>query len=225
MFDVFISDLGLDACDEVMFRLVQRDWQTDELSLMRSKWFDYRFLHPVIATYTYAQAFETIYHRMVRTHLGGSVRRVFKTYDLLRMDKATACGLWRGRQCADALGMPYEVYLDQAFTLRLAYWKQGNLPRPTQLYADMILDAMPERWAELQAGKLFYGAHQELRTHRFVGTSPQLDHHEWLFTQAGKRSNPAAIMRRFYDEDLIPAEKVVARLGAAAETHFASPAL
>ena len=220
MFDIFIDDLDRDQCDEFMFRCINKDHQGDELALMRAKWFDYRFLHPVIATYTYAQAYEATYKRILRANFGRKVPRVFKSYDLSKVDRPTLAGLWRGRQHADALCVPYDVYVDLAMRARLDYWDRTSMPRATHLYGDLVIERVIAGWDELQAGRLHYGAHQEFRTHRFVGTSAQLDHHEWLFGQAALRVNQAVIMRRFVDEDLIPAEKVVSRLGDLARSHF-----
>ena len=214
MYDLFIDELKTDAADELMFRHIRADWQSYELGLMRSKWFDYRFMHPVVATFAYAKAFDASYRRHFRASFGNvPLKRVFKNYDVFRCEKTTIAGLWRGRQHADALGMPYDIYTDLALADVLRFWKQPNMPRPLQLYSAVIVEQVGAQWEELQAGSLRYSTHENYRTHRFCGTTAQLDHHEWLFAQAGKRANPLPIMKRFYEEDLIPFEKIEARYG------------
>lgn len=213
---IFGLDLDPDACDAIMAHR-NKDWVEIERALFSGKWFDYRFMHPVHATCIYAHEFAKAYrryYRMAVDHRRAEHVRIFKDGDWTQAKPNTIAGLWRGRQVADAAGMPYAVYLDQAFDLALRYWKQDHLPRPQQLYSDLITDRIGERWENLQEGILYVSTHPNFHNEFYRGLKAQDDHHEWLMAQAMKRGNMAWLLNRMvYDQQLLPEDKVRARFG------------
>lgn len=213
---IFGVDTPILECDALAMQCVRKDWQGYERGLFTSKWFDYRFMHPVHATYLYAhewqiahrQAFGRTFDRKAAEHI-----KLLKHEDIFACDKAFLAGLWRGRQHADALCMPYDLYLQLALEAALKYWKQKYMPRPMHLYSANICESVVQRWEELQSAKLYVGAHVELRSYNYQGTDAQNAHHEWLLAQAMKRSNPVPCLTQFYEDDLLPVEKIRVRFG------------
>ncbi len=114
---------------------------------------------------------------------------------------------------ADAIGTPYDFAFEAFFRHTLRYWKQEHLPRPWQIFNDWVCDAVTKEWAEAKRSKLIYSTHFEYRTHQYVGTRDQNDHHEHLMELATLRHDPIPPLARFYDEELLPIEKIVARFG------------
>lgn len=211
-----------------------------ELDLFKSKWFDYRQLTPLQATRVYIDSYEEPYRRHFATNFDKNIAKFIKPISVesimaglremqepepegltalakkerdKRIYKARTAliGCWRGRQCADYLGMPYGVYIDLALTYRLNYWNRNNMPQPTHLYSKMVVEKIQERWPELQERKLFLSDDPAYLVQNFRGIGHQKDYHEWLIAQAQKRSNPPFFLAQFINDDLLPMELVELR--------------
>ena len=214
---VFGLDLEPEACDRLIWTHVRKDWFKHEGALFTSKWFDYRFLNPVQATYLYAHEFVKVYRRVYRStidHTRAEFVRPLKADDLFECPSHQISAVWRGRQVADALGMPYDVYLDLAIEGALKYWDRAHLPKASQLYSDRVCDFVIDQWVRRQEAVLYYSHHKAYRMQFYIGTSTQNDHHEWLLEQVAKRG-PAAfnLINDAVDNDLLPLSKIKLRFG------------
>ncbi|WLR91025.1 hypothetical protein [Shinella zoogloeoides] len=213
--------------DIVAHRFIQNQKTLQfETDLFASKWFDYRHLTPLAATRLYIQAYDGVYRRHYAVNMDHNAAKYVRTISIDEIfggldapessthKKAkshfTAC--WHGRQMADMLGMPYEVYLDLAFEYRLRYWNRPYLPQPQHLYSDMVVDRVQQRWPELQAARLYTSDHPAYLIENYQNLPQQNDYHEWLFKQAGLRANPGEMLGRFVNEDLLPVEKIKGRV-------------
>jgi len=202
-----------DDRDDLMFRHVRPDWQRYELDLYTSKWFDYRFLDPVSATYVYAHAYKTIYRRLYRStidHKAAEHIHPLKHEDLFQCPKEVISAIWRGRQHADALGMPYEVFIEFAMEGRLRYWNQRHLPRPQHLYSAHVCEMVMEKWAKTLGNRFFYGRHPIFLTSNFEEMPVQIEHCEWIMTQVKARPS---VLNEAYRMNLLPARFIVAEYG------------
>lgn len=207
--------------DLFAWKYVSKELMDHELGLFASKWFDYRQLTPLQATRLYIQAYGDIYRRHYRANFDRRAAEHVKPLSVdgiwagllenISKSRRAFIGCWRGRQIADFLCMPYEVYIDLALQFRLNYWQQRNMPQPTHLYSEMVVEKVQERWEELQTRKLYLAEDNAYIVQNYVGARHQDDYHEWLMTQAGKRTNPAQFLARFIEDDLLPKEKVEAR--------------
>lgn len=205
-----------DECDRLMFSHVRREWIDYEGALFTSKWFDYRPLNPVDATYLYAHHFKVAYraaYRCTIDHKAAPNVKPLKKDDLFDCPQIQIAGIWRGRQHADALCMPYNLYIDFAMKARLAYWNRNHLPRPCQLYSEQVVNRVIKQWEDHQRGFLLFGTHSAYKNEAYVGTTAQNDHHEWLFSQIDKRDNGFIPLVNLYTSGLLPIEKITARLG------------
>lgn len=196
-----------------------------EADLMALKWFDYRHMTPLQATRLYIQAYTDAYSRFVREVQDIELARVISPTNIDSIFRKLALGsgpkftngksqlksAWHGRQVADLLGVPYDVYVNKAMELRLRYWNRAQLPQMRHLYGEMIIDRMPGEWFELQGASLYLSDHPAYLVQNYCGTQAQNDYHEWLFRQAEMRPDKPAIMARFINDDLISYEKVRAR--------------
>jgi hypothetical protein len=206
-----------EGVDELMIRHVRKDRIAIEGALYTGKWFDYRFMTPVEATRIYAVEFEKAYRASYRHNVetrAAPFIRIFKTKDLFREEKGTISGIWRGRQIADAMGIPYGIYLTLAFKARTGWWQQKHLPRPTQLYSDLVTEMAAEAWEKFQDARLFYSTLPQYRNENYAGLAAQNDHHEWLLLQAAKRGgSPATLADMVYGQKILLDSKVRARFG------------
>lgn len=239
--DIYGLDTDADTAARIMSTFVRNDWIEMEPALYRGKWFDYRFMNPVQATYLYAHEFLKFY-RMTYAKNFSSKKGAFVTpikptllfhipddadKKTVTKIKQRASGVWRGRMFADAMGMPYAEYLEFAFHCRMRYWKQPQPPRPQQLYSDLVTDLAASAWDERQGAKLFFSrlpqyknGSYELMQQMLNGVSMegkmlhQDAHHEWLFQQVDRRhDNPELIANLIWGQNVLPVEKVRSRLG------------
>lgn len=195
-----------------------------ELELYATKWFDYRELTPVQATRRYIDVYGDIYRRHFSTNVDSKIAQYIKPITIERIWKGLGegnrrtrrefTGCWRGRQVADALGMPYHIYIDLALTYRLRFWKQRNLPQPFHLYGEWDVEKIQGKWEEMQATRLYLSEEPAYIAQNYRGVAHQKDYHEWLMKQAFLRSNPPAFLARFINDDILPLDKVEARYDA-----------
>jgi len=213
---IFGLNLSNERYDEIFMQHVKKEWQAYEGSLYRSKWFDYRFVNPVMATYIYCHHYEVIYRRIYRKTIDLRISehiKVLKHEDLFSCSSSFISGMWRGRQHADAMGMPYQVYIEMAFNDRLRFWRRAYLPQPQMLYSGDLTRNVGEEWEKHQSGILYTGKHAAYKNENYHDLPAQNDHHEWLLAQADKRANGVDILQQFLDAGLIPIEKIQARFG------------
>ena len=215
-----IFGLNLDhmECDRIWSLLgFKKEWSTFEVPLFGSKWFDYRLLHPVQATYLFAHKLTETYKRAYAENFDESRAayvRGFTGSDVMMNSKpGVASGMWRARQHADAIGCPYEVYL-QIVVDKLMRLNRSAMPFVTELYQGWVVEAAQIGWEERQAGRLYLAEHEAFRNQNYVGLGYQNAYHEWLFAQAGKRDSLPRWLGRFvFRDEILPAEKVIARYG------------
>lgn len=116
-------------------KLISPELLTDERNLMTSKWYAYRFMSPLEATELFArqyrEAFRGSFRQNVDAQSAGNVRGVAHL-DRSKPSK-TFTQVWKARQRADELGVPYREYLWFSFD----FWtrrERRKLPQPNQLH-------------------------------------------------------------------------------------------
>jgi len=120
----------------------------NELKLMSVKWFDYRIQHPVVSTYQFAKEYMAVYRNYYQKTIDcerGKYVKSFKGQD--PWISSQAGGFIKGRQFADELGIPYDLFIGEAFSF-LFNKKWHHLPRPCHLYADDVLESVAVKWEE-----------------------------------------------------------------------------
>jgi hypothetical protein len=188
---VFGVDVSTLDADRLVKTFLKRAYKPDiERALYTGKWFDYRFMNPVAATYQFAHEFKKVYRREFKRNID-SYKGEFITPlpdDLFNAPATTIGGIWRARQIADAMGMPYEIYLDRAYHWALSYWKRKYLPRPCHLYSDLVTDRTAIDWVEHQHTYLYYSKlPQYLNVNYDARVKTLDDHRAWLRDQLALR--------------------------------------
>lgn len=214
--------------DYIVSNFISQEFQEFDRMGWSNKWFDYRHMTLLQATHRYMEVYGDIYRRIFAREFDRERAEHIKplNFELIlaalrpngQMDnkkvtkaKKQLVGCWRGRQIADMLGMPYEVYIDLAFTYRMRRWKQNTMPQPFHLYHEYDVEKISDRWEELQASRLYLSEHSAYLVQNYRDLPQQNDYHEWLFKQAKLRTNPAEWVARFIEEHLLPVDKVKAR--------------
>lgn len=116
-------------------RLLSSDDLARESELVRTKWFEYRFISPMQATLLFRKAYEEVFKRAFRTYV--DVERAGEVVGSSRLAVDTnpreRTQLWKARQRADEVGMRYEEYIELSFDFAMRR-ERKNFPRPNQLH-------------------------------------------------------------------------------------------
>jgi hypothetical protein len=207
--------------DLVAFRFIDKEFLAMEPELYRSKWFDYRMMTPLQATRHYIEAFGEVYRDYFAVEFSKTKSKFIKVPSIDQIFEGLAVlskkhmrmfsGMWRGRQVADAIGMPYKDYIHTVMGLRLRFWSQGHLPQAGHLYRSEDVEKTLEKWEEMQAARLYLSDEPAYMIENYDAIAHQDDYHEWLFKQASLRGNPWYVLAQFVNQNRLPLDKVEAR--------------
>lgn len=201
---------------------IAQKFQAFDKELYATKWFDYRFMTSWRATQEYMNTYADVYRLIYSREIDRERSQYIRPFDAesvregLERDrkkfKPILTGCWRGRQFADALGMPYREYITCMMTFRLRAWNQSHMPRPTQLYHEIDLEKTQSRWEELKSTRLWLSDNPAYLVQNYRDLPVQNDYHEWLFEQASLRQNHIECLARVVGMDQLPLAKVKSRL-------------
>lgn len=175
------NKLSTDQADILAIQNINPKLFAEEPELMRSKWFDYRLLHPVEATYLMVSEYTKAYRKMIATisdrdraqHVSGVKGDNF-------MSGRERNSFWKLRQHADALGVRYDYFMAAAMRWCVANgWRQP--PRPSQIYSnEEMLGYIIEQWLEECKAKIQYPTHEHYLADNWVGSEAQLAYESWI---------------------------------------------
>lgn len=219
--------------DLLTHSMVPGSLKENDKELFRSKWWDYRFMTPFEATIAYIDAFgqemrkfyardidfEKAQHITVVT--GQAVRDGLLVND--KKAKQSFSSFWRGRQVADALGMPYKTYVYEAINNRLRYWtdvkiqdKKGRwhtkMPTAAQVYGENNVERVAARWEELQASMIHYAEHHAFLAQNYEAAPIQNEYFAHLIARARKTMDFTATLVEMIETDHLPVEFAIANL-------------
>lgn len=208
--------------DEFVQKFIPKKLQDFEPDLFRTKWFDYRRMTPTQATVEYIKAYGESYRDTYARELDyekAKYTQPTKYTDLIAgLDKGKSSlkgkltSFWKGRQIADVIGIPYNLYIDYAFEFRMRRWQRSYLPQPQHLYHEYDVERIQERWEEVKASRTILPEDPAYLVQNYMGIPYQNDFHEWLFQQSSDKSDPAYFLADMIRKDMIPIDKVEARV-------------
>lgn len=175
-----------------------------EAGLMHKRWFDYRGLHPVEATYLYAHFYKEqtlkFYESVIDIRTLENAR-AFVPDDIFMSRDMTS--MWLARRCADEHGLPYP------FVLRFAQDRffnraQRTFPRPNQLYGEEFEIDLLAAWKEEVSRKITYSTHPRYKLAAWKGERDQAEHLDFVLNQIKARPAPRhRLMARMISEGII----------------------
>lgn len=208
-----------------------------DLGLFETKWFDYRFMSPFRATMHFAEAYDKVWHvifarerdrtkagfinlrfnpaKLVAVFKKGSIKENLSKDDLKELEAAKRylSSVWRARQVADAIGCPYEFYVEWAMTYRLRNWKQRSLPLPSHLYHEWDVEKVIARWNEEQSSRMFLSEHPAYMVENYTALPCQTAYHDWLVKQAHLRRDIPYVLSEFVREGRLTVDRAREGLG------------
>lgn len=151
-----------------------------EASLMRSRWFDYRGMHPTLATYYYAHCYAEQSREFFTAYMDSDRperARPFTPDDIFMSRDRTS--MWLARRFADRLGIPYPFivrFAGKRFYDRL----HRAFPRPNQLYSEEFEADLLIAWQEHLRTRLVWAVEPEYQAAAWVGSQNQEEHLQHL---------------------------------------------
>lgn len=187
-----------------------------ERELNETKWFDYRFMTPFEATLLFRGEYQAAYRYAWGTMMStaeADKKRGLSLEDLLPGTRGFT-SLWRARQKADALGLPYRMFIDHAIGFLTSHsW--DRIPRPNQLLSgkqearvaaaacQYLIDEMEGIWRASELPHYLVEA--------FIGFPAQAQHQEWVLDIVRHRGNKGrAICRACFQDRTLPIDRATA---------------
>jgi hypothetical protein len=201
----------------------------EELKLYTTKWFDYRFLTPTKATelfrIEYSKAYKlgwSQYQDRTEAELKSGLFEIPKF--LKPSDKDTSklkreyTSIWRARQSADLLGVPYDFLIRETIDALMASGHCHTMPRPNQIAGALKREAICNRvmqrwrdWAAVNFDKMISRLPQYMN-HAYCGLHAQDAHRDWVVERLGD-GHPLNVGRACYIFQTLPEDRAVARFG------------
>ena len=229
--EIYFDASDYDAIASV--RLTPADFKI-EPELYMTKWFDYRVLHPVQATYLFADEYTQAargYHKRNRDVRAAPFIKPYSGKDLFTLEpepelrqitrgknagkfkrdkspnvaKSVFKALWRARQSADRLGIPYRFYCEAV--MRLANergWKRtpsamnlistkaetSALQKEHGFEAVSVVDYVIACWQEHCKTRIVNAEIQHYNVDFDKGYIEQVQHRAFVMTQIKNRLSP-----------------------------------
>jgi hypothetical protein len=196
------SDLSLEEADRVGM-LIDEEHRVAEAELFSTKWFDYRRMHPVVATYRFAHDYSQAALRFyTKTCSAEPPRSLLVTDDVFEHRAVTS--FWLARQCADRVGCPYTYMLDYAAE-RFFDRHFSSYPQPNQLYGEEFELDLADRWRVWNDLGVRYSRDPET-----VGTP---EHQAWVIERIARYRVKAGVLARMLNEGVLTPEVIERHFG------------
>lgn len=212
----FGSNLGFLNYEVLTIQHINYKESRIEPALMETKWFDYRRLHPMQATYyfvkCYNDAYRDFYRKAINAEAAPFVRGI-KEHDFL--DAKEKMTFWRLRQNCDKVGLPYDFFLRFAMSRHHRVIGDGKVyaPRPTMFVKneELFAEAMIA-WEEQCAATLQIATDSYYRTSQYTGSRDQQAHEAFVIEQIARRRVPHyALHAAMYLYDVVRIEEALRR--------------
>lgn len=187
----FGSEIDLQHAEILAIGNVDRKLLAPEAALFETKWFDYRQLHPVQATYLMVHHYNRSYGEFMARAMDHTKRFMasFKGKDFMSAREMKS--FWRLRQKLDELGIRYDFFLRQAMAWYIAHgWgKQApSAPRPAHVLnnAELIVD-VANAWSQECRARIQFASSPRFLVESWVGAPDQLAYERFLIAQIKQR--------------------------------------
>lgn len=230
----FGSRLNHDHYEILTVQHIPRKERDGESALMDKKWFDYRLMHPMQATYYLVHLYREAYRDFVRRSMNyeaAPYSQAIKERDfVLAREKLS---FWRLRRTIDQLGMRYDFFLRFAMSYLHKMIGNGKVypPRPSMLMKEELLGEALAAWEDMCESSLQFAQSPSYRVSQFnqCFRADQKAHEQFVIGQIKKRRVPRySLHAAIYLYDVVSIEAALQAFdvqtveGALAEVSFSS---
>lgn len=215
--EFFGQTLSFAECEILAVATIDRKILSAEAALYGDKWFDYRPLHPTMATYLCAHHYNRAYGDFMGECMAHGKRFMvgFKGKDVMKVREKKS--FWKLRQKVDSLGIRYDFFMREAMQVCIARgWRRP--PRPAHILNDNeLLLEVANKWSMECRAKIQFALSPRFLVENFVGAPDQLAYEEYLVSEIMRRPHPKyALHGAMYLYGTLRIETALARLPASA---------
>lgn len=154
----FGQELSDQQLDLVTLETIPANLMSGENALYSKKWWGYRHMHPMRATYLFADWYKKAYKETASKRMSSEEAarlRIFPSNDPMKSNPSVVKGLWLGRRMADELGITYRFYCRRAVDIseRLDW---SYLCRAEDLVNKALVERLGVEWLEYSAKVMSY---------------------------------------------------------------------
>ncbi|MPQ56324.1 hypothetical protein [Duganella sp. FT27W] len=186
----FGSELDWSSCEILAIAKIDRKLLGLDTALYEKKWFDYRNMHPTMATYLFAHHFNRAYGDFMGECFDHKKRfmAAFKGKDVMAAREVKS--FWKLRQKVDDMGMRYDFFMREAMAWCAGRgWKQP--PRPAHLATqDEVLLHVSNMWELEKRAKIQWAVSARFKVQNYVGAPDQLAYEQYLISAIASRAHP-----------------------------------
>jgi hypothetical protein len=213
----FGSEIDHFTCEALAIAKIDRKLLAVEGSLYSRKWFDYRRLHPTMATYLFAHHYNIAYGRFMGEAFDHKKRfmAAFKGKDVMTAREVKS--FWKLRQKTDDLGIRYDFFCRHVMQwCMINGWRQPPRPAHAATNDDMLVWIM-NQWAEEQNAKIQWAKDPHFAASNWRGANDQVAYEEYLLEQIKSKPMPQyALHAALYIYDALRIETAIGKLPASA---------
>ena len=176
---------GATASNEEMERLVNQKnisrFLVNEDSLFKTKWFDYRNLHPFKATCLYYRLWLNVEKDFMKRYIDHVAAEELSKKEIIEQKQSVLKSIISGRQYADELGIPYGYFIFYTFDFLLEETNWQRIPSYNQVYNKGMSSYLLKRWEDYNLDCwLQLAISQEYSRDNFNNTDNQRDYQKYL---------------------------------------------
>lgn len=206
----FGSSLTKEDCEVFSIAFVDRKLLKKEPELYGTKWFDYRELHPVMATYLFAHHYNKAFGEFMRVNKNHKLRYMaaFKGKDVIKAKEAKS--FWRLRQIADAHGVRYDFFMNEVMRwCANRGWRQPPRPAHVSSNEEMLADILI-KWEGVSNEIIQWAMSERYRASNYVGAADQRAYEDVLCRQIkSKRFPHFSLYTALYQYDALRIERAI----------------
>lgn len=194
--EFYCDNLAFDHYEILMINGIPKKERKSETELMTTKWFDYRLMHPMYATYyfyhLYVKEFQAFWRKAINFEAAEFIYP-FKGDGRLDFMKAREkLSIWRLRQKADLLGIRYDFFLKTAFNKIHRMQAGGRIipPRPAMFNNEELLAEIVNEWSAMCKASLQFACSPYFQVINFNNSLIQREHEQFVMRQVEQRTIP-----------------------------------
>lgn len=189
--------LPLETLDYNLLKFWRYKADVDLAQLTNNCWFDYRFMHPMLRVYYFA---DILKKNIVKYNMAVAnffwAKKVDSIASLfLRENKSTITAIFTACWVADSFGIPYDFYLENALEKILS---TRQVFRINLFYTESVVNYILDKWAERNISGIYLAKSSSYIKYNHFDNPYADDYQAYLCTNSNNKEN-----RRFYLKTLI----------------------
>lgn len=194
--EFYCNNLAFDHYEILMINKIPKKERKIETELMTTKWFDYRLMHPMYATYyfyhLYIKEFQAFWAKAINFETSSFIYPFKGDARLDFMKAREALSIWRLRQKADLLGIRYDFFLKTAFNKIHRMQAGGRIipPRPAMFNKEELLAEIHNEWLAMCKASLQIACSPYFTVLNFNNSLMQREHESFVLDQVAQRTIP-----------------------------------